>query len=324
MKKLHLFLLTLVMVNKLYAQQSTAITEDQPITSNGLEIGYEIKSQETKKIADQGDFNRVTIRFFVTNTNNEPRIIMFGDQANINDATDLLAEFNCNNATGAESTVKKASVLAEPCLLNVMLKEKDSVKHQVITEIKKAQVGYWIKPGQTINTTEVFIIPLKEDPKIEVSYKNKINEFSGTRGAQLGILSAIYQTITVNLDDFLLFKNIYSRTYLNSGSTGIVSEKIKHGAPSAQWQIQPVDGANLCHIISKQNSAFLNADNDNLTLNRDSNIKTCIWQLESTPDNNVLKIKNLQTGKYLSFENNKLVLSTKNSTKNSSFLLEQL
>src|ERR1700744_1156601 len=115
MKKIKLLLALIVTATSAMAQQGFPVTDQQPVTIEGLSCGYHIKSLETKQVGDKGNFSRYSISFFVTNISNQPRVLYYRQgPPSITAQSNLLVQFNCLNATGARLTNKYAVLHATP------------------------------------------------------------------------------------------------------------------------------------------------------------------------------------------------------------------
>lgn len=315
-------LLTFFILNRLNAQQSFTVTETDPINTNGLEIGYEVKTQEPKTISGQGDFNRYLIKFYITNTNSEPKIIFLNEEAGSKKTSEVLAEFRCLNATGVDYSSKSAILLANPCMVTAIFKERDSVLHKIIRHVKKVQIGYWIKEGETIATNEVLMIPVKEQPKIEVYYNLDSKEKSTTNDLDKSLFNPTEKSATVNLKLPIKLKNIFNNGYINTEIGVPACTKIKHGSLNAQWQLIPVEKTNYYYLKNNGRQNYLDVSNNNPSLSFTNQYASSVWQLEPTHDTNIFKIKNVSTGKYLAMDDVYLILAEHNENMNSSFLIE--
>ena len=143
-KPFYLLILIVLCVNKLWGQESSAVTETQPMAPNGsgLEIGYQAISNESRP----GNLKRYRIKFYVTNKRSEPKIIFFKDDGGeMPNVSDEIARFKCLNATGADGTVTMATVLADPCIVTGLVDIKDCNVDKTIQVKKTTQIGYWIK-----------------------------------------------------------------------------------------------------------------------------------------------------------------------------------
>jgi hypothetical protein len=318
LKPFYLLMLIVLCVNKLWGQESSAVTETQPMATNGLEIGYQAISNESRP----GNFKRYRIKFYVTNKRTEPKIIFFKDDGGeIASVSDEIARFVCLNATGADGTVKTATILGDPCVVTGLVDIKDCNVDKTIQVKKSTQIGYWIKPGQTISSDQILIVPSNEEPKVQAYYmvgaKPADNSSESGAGAQNGASSSI------NLQDFLTVKNKSNNTYLNVQTGPPTSTEIKKGWFSAQWLFVPVTGTSYYNIQSKWHQNFIDVDSKgSLILSPNGQGNSSIWILSPTSDANVFKIRNVQSGSFLGIDNKNAILTTSSGDVNSSWVLE--
>src|ERR1700712_4420674 len=156
---------------RLSAQQAFPVTDQQPQVIDGLTIGYNIKSTELKKVGDKGDFSRYSVRFFVSNTSLQAKIVLYKQGWNIgNSVSDKLVQFNCINATGARLTSKSVTISAEPCNVMALVDDRAPGSNKSVQNKRLVQIGYWIKPGQTITADVILIVPLNEQPNVQAIY----------------------------------------------------------------------------------------------------------------------------------------------------------
>ena len=265
LKRFCFLVLIFLSVNKLWGQETSAVTETQPMVLNGLEIGYQVKSKEVRKVEDKGEFNRYAVKFYVTNKRSEPKIIFFNEDAGESSTvSDELAQFHCLNATGAMFTSKAATILADPCVVTGLVDIKDCGTDKPAQVKKSTQIGYWIKPGQTISTDEILIVPVNEAPKIQAYYMvgAKQNDNSSAGSTAGGGSSTAGPT--VNMQDYLKIKNAGNSTYINIQTGGPSSSVIQKGWFSAQWLFVPVPGTSYYNIRNKWHQNFLDVDKNNL------------------------------------------------------------
>lgn len=324
-KKLYsLIVLFTIIIGKLSAQESSLVTEKQPLETSGLEIGYQINSTEVKTIGDKGDFNRCVVEFYVLNKRTSPQIIFYKtDGISKISASDELAEFQCLNATGMQNSVKAATILAEPCKVFGLVDKTDDGADKSPPAKRIVQIGYWIKPGQKISTIEIVIVPLNEQPKIEAY--NMLNAKPADNSSSGNQANASQSTNgpSVNLGGFLKIKNASNNTYLNiQTGTPLSTTLDKPSWFSAQWTLVPVTGTRYYNLQNKWKGNFLDTENGKITLSVNSQSNSSLWVLENTNDLNVYKIKNIQNGTYLALEGKNIILSQTATDAASSWMIE--
>ena len=328
--KLRLLALFALIINNAWAQQAYHVTDSLPLLVNGLNIGYHIKSLEVKAVSDKGDFSRYSIRFYVTNTANTAIIIPYPQGQNQpGNVSDLLARFDCLNATGARLTSKAALIKAMPYQTSTFVNEKDPHSNKMIQIKRLVQVGYWIQAGQTISADEIIIVPLNQLPNVQVVY------FLGQPPPGVAATYAVSPVVTqntvvqntapslINMQGFVKFKSVFNNTYINIQTGAPSSSAIKNGWWSAQWQLTPIPGTNYFNIKNRWKGNFIDTNHGNVIISLNSQSQGSMWSMEPGRGPNVFWIKNAQTGAYLSVANNNLVLSNNvNNDRSSAWQLE--
>lgn len=156
------------------AQQSRPITEDTPLSLDGLEYGYSIKNVNTREVSNK-DFSRYEVTLYVTNKSACSRVVLFGESMNLFESEmRTLARFDCINATGARLTSKGGELNAKPMYVNARVRTRDD-KGKYILENQKVQVGYYLGAGETIEESVIFIVPLNSKPDIKVRVVNNVS-----------------------------------------------------------------------------------------------------------------------------------------------------
>ncbi|WP_420146541.1 ABC transporter permease [Spirosoma sp.] len=149
------------------AQPSYEVTDKEPAQFNGVEYGYSIRNESTKDMGSKGTFKRYELTVYVTNKSGctklfFPRQTTFGLQNQ-----DLLANFDCVNATGARLTSKTATVRARPFLVPYSTTTKNAEGKEVINTIQ-VQAGHMLDNGETVTNHVIVIVPDNEQPRVRV------------------------------------------------------------------------------------------------------------------------------------------------------------
>ena len=149
------------------AQPSYDIADKEPTQFNGIEYGYSIRNESTKDIGSKGAFKRYEVTVYVTNKSGctklfFPRQTTFGLQDQ-----DLLANFDCVNATGARLTSKTATVRARPFLVPYSTSTKNASGKEVINTVQ-VQAGHMLENGETVANNVIVIVPDSEQPHMRV------------------------------------------------------------------------------------------------------------------------------------------------------------
>jgi hypothetical protein len=340
MSKKHLFLIFFVfIINRSWSQQAVPVTDTQPVVINGLNIGYNIKSTEVKKVGDKGDFSRYAIRFYVTNVDNFPKIIHYRPGYPHGEGISArLVQFNILNATGARLTSNVAYIDAGPYSIEV---PDDRPNHDPHRDRWMKQVGFFIQPGETRSVDEIVITPLNELPNVQVIFQANMLEGGGYAPpppppAQVYQApppqAPVYQAppppppggpSAIYYNGFSKFENRYNHTYINNQTGAPASTPIENGWWSAQWRLEPEPGTNFFRIKNKWTGVFLKFDGGYVSLSPDPQVHGCAWIFEPTNEQNVFRIKNHITGGYLCLKNQQLAVSNDfNDAYSSSWRLE--
>jgi len=296
------------------------------VVISGLEIGYTIKSQEVKTVGDKGDFSRYAIRFYVTNTTNQPLIIPYRDGNRPGNVSDLLVRFDIPNATGARLTSNTAMLRAAPYSAMTLVDDKDPHTHKMIKVKRMVQAGYTIQAGQTISADEIVIVPLNTLPDVKASCFINGQQQGPPTPSNVPDQVAVQNNPApvIYTQGFLKFKNVFNNTYINIEKGPPVCSSINNGWWSAQWQLMPVPGTSYFNIKNKWKGSFIDIERGYITVSLNAQSPGSMWSMEPTQDPNIFKLKNAKTGGYLSLVSNNLVVS--NNTHNdfsSAWRLEQ-
>jgi hypothetical protein len=168
----HTLLGLLIFVGLGYAQQTLAqasyeIAGDKPAVVNGIEYGYAIRNESKKDIGSKGTFSRYELTVYVSNKSGCTKLIfpkqtLFGLQNQ-----DMLANFDCVNATGARMTSKSATVRARPFTVPYSTSTKNA-EGKTITTTVQVQAGHMLDNGETISEDIIVLVPEGELPTMKV------------------------------------------------------------------------------------------------------------------------------------------------------------
>lgn len=141
--------------------QSFDLSENSPVTDNGIEYGFIIKNEQIKESKGE-EYSRYEIRFYITNKSGCTKI--YSDRSSLysGESPNLLATFNCLNANGKRFTSKSGSIKARDFYINA----KKIVDKKEVTETVKA--GYIFRNGETLNDNIIVLVPKGERPVITV------------------------------------------------------------------------------------------------------------------------------------------------------------
>ncbi|MBS1736263.1 MAG: hypothetical protein JSS98_06585, partial [Bacteroidetes bacterium] len=159
--------------------QTFDITDSGFALLNGLKAGYEIK--ETDSVSKKDNQARYKIYFYITNLSTEAKIMYqnTGFAGHAGDINNNLALFKCTNATGARLTNKMASMALQPCNLLAKVEDKDCNGKTVINK-RLVEIGYWIRPNETVSKSYPMYVPKNEKPKITVTFYVEVANQTGS------------------------------------------------------------------------------------------------------------------------------------------------
>ena len=335
MKKIfHLISTGMLMCCSVFAQQTFPVTDSQPAVADGLEMGYTIKSTEVKAVGDKGNFSRYSVSFYVRNTTNQGKIMLYKQGWNVlGNVSDQLAQFNCLNATGARLTTKEAIINADACNVLALVDDQYCGTNKTKQNKRFVQIGYWIKPGQTISTGAILITPLNELPNVQVTYL--ASQITPLSSASIGGPQMVPVAGDQNMpppappadeQNFIKLKNNFNNTYLNNQAGPPQTTSIDAGWWSAQWQVEAVPGGQYMTIKNRWKSTFLYVDHlGYVTFTDNYRDRACYWTVEPTNDQNTFRFKNLMTGGYLSIAANGALIQSRTPISNfaSGWVFEQ-
>lgn len=289
---------------QLKAQQSATVTDSMPVLANGLKIGYSIASEEEKEVGKKGTFRRYSVQFYVTNTNNEAKIILYKDGFSLlgNDVSPVLAQFTCSNATGAKFTAKGATIESMPCTVLAAVEDKDCATSKTVKSKRFVQIGYWIKPGQTISEKRILYVPQNERPKMTVVVMPNATSTIGS-----AIIPVVSNEQNNNMQSFVKIKNFAANTFLNTEKGVMACTTINDGWWSAQWQLGPVSGTNYYYVImNRWKNSYISSDANAGFLSENASAANSMWTLDPVANSGMFTIKNVGNNTYLNVLNGNL------------------
>ncbi|MEO8772301.1 MAG: hypothetical protein ABI402_19535 [Ferruginibacter sp.] len=287
------------------AQEPVIVTDSLPAMFNGLKAGYAIMGESEKEVGSKGNFSRYKIRFFIRNTSPEAKIFIKKEGIlNSGSAAHDIVQFKCSNATGARLTNKEATLSMQPFKIEAMVEEKECGTEKLVQNKRLADIGYWIKPGETITANTVMIVPLNEKPNMTVIFYPYNNGLVGTMNTEAN-------TVNTNpVQNFVRIKNFASNDYIQNQNGPLACSKIDMNWWSAQWEILPVSGTSNFQIRNRWKNNFLSTENSSL-LSDNGKSANAMWQVVETTTSNIYYIKNVADNSKLIFQNG--VLKTTNT-----------
>jgi hypothetical protein len=166
MKIIIYFFLSIFLSNFGNAQASFDIDEGKPYLQNGLEYGFEIRNERKKELKKE-DYSRYEITAYVTNKSGCTKLMFPNKTLLGNDYQDVMADFDCLNATGKRLTAKSAKVRAKDfnAPYTYTTKGTDGKDIRNSTTVK---VGNMLRNGETVTNNFIVIVPDGERPHMKV------------------------------------------------------------------------------------------------------------------------------------------------------------
>ena len=164
-----LVLLSIGLVCPSIAQSIYEIPSNKPVEIDGIEYGYSVRNECTKAFINLGTFKRYELMVYVTNRSGNskvfnPRQTSFGTRDR-----DLLAHFDCLNATGAKLTSKSIAVRARPASAPYEASVKPASGEAIAAKTTDLlQAGHLLAEGETITNNIIVIVPDGESPQMRV------------------------------------------------------------------------------------------------------------------------------------------------------------
>ncbi len=165
MKIFNMLAFCLLFSSVCFGQAAYDLEEGRPAEVNGVEYGFEIRN-ESKKDVKEETYSRYEITVYVTNKSGctklmFPRQTVFGTEYQ-----ELLADFDCLNATGKRLTSKRGSVKAREfsAPYTTITKGTDG---KDITNTVSVRVGNMFRNGDTMTDNFIVIVPAGERPKMK-------------------------------------------------------------------------------------------------------------------------------------------------------------
>jgi hypothetical protein len=175
MKKLYFLFFLFVPFASILAQPANRLTEEAPVTIDGIEYGFTIRRESKKGVGDKGSFSRYEVTIYATNKSGCPRIVWLNN-ANQNQSEVELARFDCVNATGYRLTAKSSTVKAQEFQVPVRMPVLDQ-KGNTVFELRRMVAGFALVNNETVRENFIVIVPLGEKPDFKVSVLNPVSGF---------------------------------------------------------------------------------------------------------------------------------------------------
>jgi hypothetical protein len=321
MRKL-IFILSIGVQANVMAQQAYPVGDTAALQAGGLTYGYHIVSEKEKEVGNKGDFSRFSLQFFVTNSSYDAKMLVRrqGSGLLVSNTSYNLVRFQCTNATGARLTSKEVTLQAKPCIIEAIVDDKECGSDKVVQHERPVNIGYWIRPGETITANIIVIVPLNEKPAVMatvfpvnnntvVGTADFFPENSGVTDAAGGVLPDNHAGYEASLNGILHVRSKATGNFLNGQNNRVICNSIRPDWESAQWELLPVNGRRYYLIRNKLSGRFISADNSSM-LSDDNHSMRSLWVLEPTGDRHCFFIRNAGNSSKLSLQND--VLTTSN------------
>jgi hypothetical protein len=166
--KLNLITLFLLSFSQFaFSQASYEVEEGKPYVLNGVEYGYEIRNERKKEVKKE-DYSRFEITAYITNKSGCTKIMLPRQTLLLGlDYQDVMAEFDCLNATGKRLTAKSAKVKARDFTAPYSYTTKGADGKDFKNNVT-VKVGNMLRNGETITNNFIVILPDGERPKMKV------------------------------------------------------------------------------------------------------------------------------------------------------------
>lgn len=152
----------------LVAQGSQSLKDNEPQTINGIEVGFRINKESTKKAGDD-EFSRYVIEVYAINKSDCSKYFYYrNDPSYSSTATEnLVATFYVRNANGKRFTSKDAKLTAKDWWVRVKVTEKDN-NGKDVTRLRDMQAGYIFRRGDQLRNQITVLVPKGEQPNVDV------------------------------------------------------------------------------------------------------------------------------------------------------------
>ena len=149
------------------AQSVYDLALGEPTNLNGVEYGYSIYNECQKEVTNVGTFRRYELVVYVANKTGGPLLFPTRQTSFGVKNQDLLAHFDCLNATAAKLTSKTTAVRARPQSTADEVLAQASDDKPVLNEVQ-LRTGHLLENGETITKNLIVIVPDGEKPQMRV------------------------------------------------------------------------------------------------------------------------------------------------------------
>ena len=302
--KFYLVSLLLVLFSVVQAQQSFTVADSVPVTVDGLSFGFHIKSSREKEVGNKGEFSRYSVQFYVTNISPEAKISLYkqGWQL-LNDISPAIVQFDCLNATGARFTSKGTTLSEQPCTVLAQVDDKECNSDKVTKNKRFVQIGYWIKPGETISSSSILIVPLNELPNVRATLFPNNNALLGNASYAPALNNDGFNPAGQLIPGgFVKLKNVWKGSYIHNQQGPLSCSTISPDWWSAQWKLVPVLNNSFYIIKNKWKETFISTADRKSLQSPDFSSAAAMWTLEPVAGTNAFRLQNAADHTYLNIE----------------------
>ncbi len=156
-------------------QKNYSLADTASVADDGLLMGYNIKSLSQKEVGDKGEFSRYSLQFYITNISAEAKIFLYnqGWQGRQRCIT-LYCQIRLPQCNRGKTHFKSAQLQLAACNVLALVEDRDRDNKSVKNK-RFVQIGYWIKPGETVKADAIMIVPLNEKLNMNVTLYPNMN-----------------------------------------------------------------------------------------------------------------------------------------------------
>ena len=169
MKSLLLLISFCFAVSFVFSQQSLSLKDNDPQTINGIELGFRINKESSKKAGDD-EYSRYVLEVYAINKSDCSKYIYYRNDGIFSSSSsdNLIATFYVRNANGKRFTSREAKVNAKDWWVRVKVTEKDS-NGKDVTRLRDMPAGYIFRRGDQLRNQITVLVPKGEQPNVEVA-----------------------------------------------------------------------------------------------------------------------------------------------------------
>lgn len=162
----------------LHAQQTQRLEENKSIFINGIELGYRINKESTKKSGNE-EYSRYVLSLYAVNNSECSRYYYFRNDfysAYGSNDDNLVATFYVRNANGKRLTSTSGTVTAKDWWVPVRVSERDGNGREVY-RTRQMLAGYVFRRGDQLESQIIVLVPQGDVPSVEVALRYYVEQF---------------------------------------------------------------------------------------------------------------------------------------------------